>query len=73
MAQGLDRQKAEKLERMNIGYEAGYQRREIRTRVEELFRCEVEATGLHPAFSLTRLAAEELLLLLKSSQGCGRS
>ncbi len=45
MATGLDRQKAEEIERANIGYKADYYSREIRMRVEELFRCEHPLLG----------------------------
>jgi hypothetical protein len=44
MLHGLDRAKAEECERSNLGYYAGYYSREVRARVERLYRCE------HPVF-----------------------
>lgn len=43
-ADGLDRTRAEILERKNLGYFAGYYDNETRARVERLFRC------AHPIF-----------------------
>ena len=44
MAHGKDREAAEKIERNNLGYFAGYYDHETRERVERLFRC------AHPIF-----------------------
>lgn len=44
MALGTAREEAERVERMNLGYCAGYYSNEVRARVERLFRCE------HPIF-----------------------
>ena len=41
---GVPREKAEKIERSNLGYFAGYYSNETRERVERLFRC------AHPVF-----------------------
>ena len=41
---GLERADAERTERGNLGYVAGYYGNEVRARVERLFRCE------HPIF-----------------------
>jgi hypothetical protein len=41
---GVSREKAEEIERINLGYYAGYYSQETRARVEKLFRCE------HPFF-----------------------
>lgn len=40
----VDRAKAETVEKMNLGYFAGYSSHETRERVEKLFRC------AHPVF-----------------------
>jgi hypothetical protein len=60
VAHGLDREQAEKLERMNIGYEADYYRSEIRIRGEELVRCEHPVLGKAKDFNWTQ---EELLAI----------
>jgi hypothetical protein len=44
MSFGTDREKAEDIERQNLGYFAGYYDNETRERVERLFRCK------HPVF-----------------------
>ena len=44
MSFGLDRVRAEAIEKSNLGYYAGYYSSETRARVEKLFRCE------HPIF-----------------------
>lgn len=44
MGHGATREKAEEIERINLGYYAGYYNNETRARVERLFRC------AHPAF-----------------------
>jgi hypothetical protein len=44
MSEGKTREEAEKIERSNIGYYAGYHLDETRERVERLFRC------AHPIF-----------------------
>ena len=44
MSFGNDREKAEEIERQNLGYYAGYFDNETRTRVERLFKC------AHPIF-----------------------
>ena len=44
MSFGKDRTEAEKIERQNLGYFAGYYGHETRERVEQLFRC------AHPIF-----------------------
>lgn len=44
MAAGGNRDEAERIERSNLGYYAGYYTDETRERVERLFRCE------HPVF-----------------------
>lgn len=44
MTYGADRQEAERIERINLGYYAGYCSDETRRRVEELFGC------AHPIF-----------------------
>lgn len=44
MSHGSTREEAEKLERANLGYFAGYYSNETRRRVEELFQCS------HPIF-----------------------
>lgn len=44
MAFGYDRERAEEVERANLGYFAGYYNPETRARVERLFRCS------HPVF-----------------------
>jgi hypothetical protein len=44
MAHGNDRKQAERIERANLGYYAGYYDNETRERVERLFRC------AHPVF-----------------------
>lgn len=41
---GVEREEAERIERANLGYYAGYSSHETRLRVESLFRCE------HPVF-----------------------
>lgn len=48
---GHSREEAEKIERMNLGYYAGYYSSETRERVERLFRC------AHPVFgAITEIA-----------------
>lgn len=44
MAHGYSREEAEKIERVNLAYFAGYYDNETRERVERLFRC------AHPVF-----------------------
>ncbi len=44
MSRGKSRAEAEKTERGNLGYYAGYYSQEVRVRVERLFRCQ------HPVF-----------------------
>lgn len=44
MSFGTDRQEAERIERANLGYYAGYSSEETRRRVERLFSC------AHPIF-----------------------
>lgn len=44
MRKGYDRPEAEKIERSNLGYYAGYGSHELRERVERLFKC------AHPVF-----------------------
>ena len=44
MSHGKTREKAEEIERANLGYFAGYYSDETRARVERLFRCQ------HPIF-----------------------
>jgi len=44
MSFGIDREKAEDIERQNLGYYAGYYNDETRERVERLFHCK------HPFF-----------------------
>jgi hypothetical protein len=44
MTFGADRQEAERIERINLGYYAGYYDNETRQRVEKLFAC------AHPIF-----------------------
>lgn len=41
---GMEREEAERIERINLGYFAGYYDNETRRRVEGLFKCE------HPVF-----------------------
>lgn len=53
VAHGLDRQKAEQVERVNLGYRAGYYQPEIRVRVEELFHCEHPVLGKAKDFEWT--------------------
>ena len=53
MTEGLDRQKAEHAERTNLAYCAGYYSREIRTQVEELFRCQHPILGKAKDFDWT--------------------
>jgi len=44
MSFGITRERAEEIERHNLGYWAGYYDNETRERIERLFRCE------HPVF-----------------------
>ena len=48
MSFGNSREKAEEIERANLGYYAGYYNHETRLRVERLFRCE------HPVFGAAK-------------------
>lgn len=48
MGWGHTREEAEKIERSNLGYWAGYYDNDTRRRVEKLFRCE------HPVFGSNR-------------------
>lgn len=49
MRLGSTREEAEKTERVNLGYYAGYYEHEVRLRVERLFRC------AHPVFGKAEL------------------
>lgn len=57
MSFGNTREEAERIERSNIGYWAGYYDNETRRRVERLFRCS------HPVFGPCEPLPEEAYLL----------
>jgi hypothetical protein len=58
MSHGLSRERAEELERANLGYFAGYYSRQTRVRVEKLFGC---VHPILPPASEGQMIPEEIL------------